>query len=557
MINGRNWFRSTALLTMVLAATGGCQDTTGLDSARVTPAVRPAARPSDSAASLPVTEARYFTNMLRQDSDTVEGKPDEFSPLFEGWEKPELVLFVSGRQHGYIEPCGCAGLDQMKGGLLRRHAVLNQMVDAGWPVLRLDMGDQVHRIGSQAQLKLESTYNALRGVMNYDAIGMGPGELALDPFPVYSILLNTSPGEEVPSPFVSANAAIYADRDQIPTYKVIERNGYKVGVTSVISLDFFKGIKNLDDPENDLVVTDPVKSLEEVVPQMVEEKCDVNILLAYVPEEESRELAKRFPQFNFVVNEGVEGEPEGTLDYLKVGERNVGIMQMGYKSMFAGAIAIYADKDQPVRYQKIPLDHRFQDTEEMKAIFKSYQNALKKKGLLELAGPPVEHPSGNQYVGSATCAECHEDEYDIWKNGTKKWQDEHPGEPGPHARATADLVEPGERTWVTRQYDPECLSCHVTGWNPQQYFAYKTGYWDFEKDQHLHGSGCENCHGPASRHVAIENGELELDEEQTRKVLNDLYVDIDQAQQNLCATCHDLNNSPQFDFDTYWPMIEH
>ena len=26
---------------------------------------------------------------------------------------------------------------------------------------------------------------------------------------------------------------------------------------------------------------------------------------------------------------------------------------------------------------------------------------------------------------------------------------------------------------------------------------------------------------------------------------------------NICLECHDLDNSPQFDFDTYWPQVEH
>lgn len=550
--NGLKWMAAAALLSML----GGCQQDVPTASQSTTVPASQAAGQSTVTRS----DARYYVSMLQEPQESAQPRSDfddeGFTPLFEGWEKPDLVLFVSGRQHGYIEPCGCAGLDQMKGGLLRRHSVLNRMEAKGWPVVRLDLGDQVHRLGPQPQLKLESTYKALRGVMNYDAIGMGPGELSLDPFPVYSILLNTASGQETSSPFVSANASIYSDREQIQTHKVIQENGFKVGVTSVISLDYFKG-RDMSAPGQDVEILPPVEALKAVVPKLMAEKCDVYVLLGYVPEEESRELAKQFPQFNFVVNEGVDGEPDGTLDYVKVDQKNVGIMQMGYKSMFAGAIGIYADKNQPVRYQKIPLDHRFQDTPEMKSVFRSYQEALKAKGLKELVGNPVPHPTGGKYVGSAVCADCHEDEFDVWRNGTKEWQEKHPDQPGPHFRATADLTEPGERTWVKRHHDPECISCHVTGWNPQQYFAYQTGYWDHEADTHLYGSGCENCHGPGERHVAIENGDVEVDDEELDKVLNALYVDQDIAREKLCATCHDLNNSPQFDFDTYWPMIAH
>ena len=33
--------------------------------------------------------------------------------------------------------------------------------------------------------------------------------------------------------------------------------------------------------------------------------------------------------------------------------------------------------------------------------------------------------------------------------------------------------------------------------------------------------------------------------------------DLKQKAVNNCLECHDLDNSPQFDFDTYWPQVEH
>ncbi|GEM_PF-517149 len=481
---------------------------------------------------------------------------DEFEPLYVDWPKPELLFFISGRQHGYIEPCGCAGLDQMKGGLLRRQAAINELEAKGWPVLKLDLGDQIQRLGPQAQIKLESTYKALRGIMKYDAIGMGPGELRADSFQVLGTLLNTSSNDEVSTPFVSANASIFDDSDAIKPYIVLEKNGRKVGVTSVVASKFFNGLGDMTADDRDTKVFAPEVGIAKILPQLMAEKCDVHVLLAFVPEEDSIELAKKFPQFHFIVNEGVEGEPMGKLDYVRVGERSVAVMQMGYKSMFAGAIAIYADQDNPVRFQKIPLDHRFKDTEEMKAVFKNYQMELQKKGLLGLVGQPVTHPSGYSYIGSEACSDCHEAEYEIWKEGTSQWKEKHPGEPGPHSRATADLVLPGERTWVARNHDPECLSCHVTGWNAQKYFAYKSGYWEHDKDSILYGSGCENCHGPGSRHAEIENG-ADADDLEKENILKQLRIKKEVAKENLCSTCHDLNNSPDFEFESYWPMIAH
>ncbi|MBU6172296.1 MAG: hypothetical protein KGQ60_00735, partial [Planctomycetes bacterium] len=32
------------------------------------------------------------------------------------WKDPWVVFFVTGRQYGYMEPCGCTGLENQKGG---------------------------------------------------------------------------------------------------------------------------------------------------------------------------------------------------------------------------------------------------------------------------------------------------------------------------------------------------------------------------------------------------------------------------------------------------------
>ncbi|MBL8889200.1 MAG: hypothetical protein JNL67_04430 [Planctomycetaceae bacterium] len=495
----------------------------------------------------------HLTSSSRAASEDARSD-DDFEPLFVEWEKPDVAILLTGRQHGYIEPCGCSGLDQAKGGLIRRHALINDLEGRGWSVLKLDLGDQIQRSGPQALIKLESTYEALTKVMKYDVVGLGAGELRIDSFEYLRLLMDWGKSPEE-SPFVSANASVYEDPN-ILAYRVVEKNGRRIGITSVVSQRHFAGQGDLTAPDRDTKILAPEVALAKVLPKLSAEKCDAMILLAFVSERESQELAQKFPQFDFIVNEGVEGEPVGHLQPIQVGNRTVNLVQMGYKSMFAGVIGIYADPQKPVRYQKITLDHRFQDTPEMKDSFKRYQDALERQGLMELIPKPSPHPSGYQYVGSKVCADCHDAEYDVWAEGTDAWKAEHPGKVGPHSRATLDLVEPGERTWVKRHHDPECLSCHVTGWNPQQYFAYESGFLDMQKHTELHGSGCENCHGPGSRHVALENGEAAMPGEKDL-VLSRLRVTKEESKDRLCVICHDLDNSPNFDFEKYWPYIEH
>ncbi len=78
-------------------------------------------------------------------------------PIFVGWPKPDVALVFSGEQNGYVEPCGCAGLENQKGGLKRRFTFLKQLRDKGWNVVPMDIGGQEARTGVQAELKVDFT----------------------------------------------------------------------------------------------------------------------------------------------------------------------------------------------------------------------------------------------------------------------------------------------------------------------------------------------------------------------------------------------------------------
>ncbi|MEM8866200.1 MAG: cytochrome c family protein, partial [Planctomycetota bacterium] len=236
------------------------------------------------------------------------------------------------------------------------------------------------------------------------------------------------------------------------------------------------------------------------------------------------------------------------------------LVEVGHKGMYAVAIGLYTNdqgeaESQKFRYQKVPLDHRFEDSPEMKQMLADYQGELQAFGLDGLGVKPQLHPTnavtGGEFAGSAACADCHYEEYEKW-------------ETTPHAHALQTLVDLDP----ARHYDPECLSCHVTGWNPQKYHPYVTGYTSLAATPHLNANGCENCHGPAARHVAVENGELELTDEENEALYEALRLEIGENEGNQegqtlgkavnnCLECHDLDNSPDFDFQEYWEQVKH
>jgi hypothetical protein len=210
--------------------------------------------------------------------------------------------------------------------------------------------------------------------------------------------------------------------------------------------------------------------------------------------------------------------------------------------MYALAIAIFDDPQQPVRYQRIPLDARFGDNEAIAKIFANYQDKLGNLGLHKLGVRAAPHPTGRGlFVGSEACGKCHTQAYKIWQGTT-------------HATAMNTLVNGNP----PRLHDPECISCHATGWEPQKFYPFTGGYQNMKDTPHLAGNGCENCHGPGKKHAEAELASATTPNKSDPKLLaalrSSMRVSRDAAG---CVQCHDVDNSPEFDFDSYWPSVEH
>lgn len=476
--------------------------------------------------------------------DSTQEKTRVDAVLFEGWEKPAFAFFVTGRQMGYIEPCGCTGLSNQKGGLMRRHSFYTDLQDKGWELVPIDAGNQVRRFGMQPVIKFDRTFETLAQQMDYQAIAFGPDDLRLDAIDIFQTVLNH---QQSANPYISANVDVLDG--QFEKYRVIEVAGVKIGITSVLGDNFHDSINN-----SEVKITSIAESLPGVIDSLKGEECDLNVLLSHTTIADSEELAKTYPFFDLMVSAGGDGEPTKDPEAITVGDHTTSMILTGYKGMYVGVVGYFPNSDQKLRYQRVPLDDRFADSEAVKQIFTEYQEQLKKLGLAGLDIREIEHSSGNEFVGSESCGDCHTVAYDIWKNGVD-------GNGGPHAHATVSLVEPNERNWVQRYHDPECLSCHVTGWNPQKYYPYKSGYLELEASSYLHGNGCENCHGPGSAHVAAETGDIDADDEKLSELREQLRVTVEEAKANLCITCHDLDNSPDFHvegaWEEYWPQIEH
>jgi len=454
--------------------------------------------------------------------------PKTHDALFAGWPRPKALIVATGMQMGYIEPCGCSGKENQKGGLSRRHNMLKKLAADGWPLLPVDVGEQVRRFGKEAELKFSASDDALKQ-MGYQAVALGPSDLRL---PAATLLAEATDVGNQTSPLVAANVSLFGNQDSPPRFRVVTAGGLKIGITAIVGAEFQKGIHNSD------IAFDPAeKALADVLPKLKAAHCDQLLLLAEATLAESTALAKKFPEFDFVVTAG--GAPEPPAQPRVVAGTKTWLIEVGQKGMYANAIGLFDDAKQPVRFQRIPLDAHWGESAEMKQVMASYQDQLQQLDLEGLGLKPGIHPSGREFVGSKKCADCHTKAYDIWKHT-------------PHAKALDTLAHLDP----PRNHDPECLSCHVTGWDPKRDSPYRGGYLSLEATPLLAHNGCENCHGPGSEHVDAESGNKPAGAAQIAALRAAMRVPRAEIE-SRCIQCHDGDNSLNFNFKTYWPKVEH
>jgi hypothetical protein len=479
-------------------------------------------------------------------------------PLCEGWPSPTAVLVLTGEQHGYLEPCGCT--ERQMGGLERRADLVRQLREVkGWAVGALDLGGAPHperTRRAQERMKFTTTRAALRA-MQYDAMALGAEELEIDADRLFEIYSNEVGAAHTSPEFLAANVTLYGQRE-VGTpleWKVVEVGGLKVTVTGVIGTTVWRRLfgESAGVEQTNFGFEEPAAALARVLPLMAAEQPALRVLLSHAEAAESRELTQKFQEFDIVVTAG--GYEDGALEPEPIG-RSL-LLQVGQKGKHAGVLGIFPEGTEPrLRFELVALDKdRFGASPEIHELMEQYVGSLKTERP-DLTEPELEHPRGD-YVGAQTCGTCHKKAWRVWSNSR-------------HSHAYESLASGGHRAkehkYIDRSFDAECLCCHTTGWDPQQAWRYRTGFVDQETTPHLAGQQCENCHGPGSRHVELEQAWREgggaVTDEMTA-ARKELQLQKETARTSLCIKCHDHDNSPTFDtpekpFETeWWQKIAH
>jgi len=365
-------------------------------------------------------------------------------------------------------------------------------------------------------------------------------------------------------------------RPQVESIEVIADPKLPVGVAGVIA----KSVREpLEKSVPEFGYEETAATLNAALAAMAQAKSkpELKVLLFQGNLEEAQAVAKDFPQWQLIVC--LSDSPEPPMHPILVNDKKTTIIQVGQKGRYVGVVGVFkTDAGFDLKYQLVPMGEEYNTSEKPEAVeaqkilplLERYASDVKRGNLLEqvkkMQHPTqVKFPAANlKYVGSDACMKCHAAEHKVWST-TK------------HSHALDALTKIAKRP-SNRNYDPECIKCHVVG------YEYETGFKNEKDTAHLIHNGCENCHGPGSAHAekpkdagwiaAMFPWRLDKDDKLPPKEFMEKMAKIEgpergkievpakqqrliNAVEGMCRKCHDSENDPKFDFYLYFPQIYH
>jgi hypothetical protein len=479
--------------------------------------------------------------------------------LFVNWPKQDLMILLSADQRGYLLPCGCS--EPQKGGLERRYNLMQMLKARGWPVVALDLGNIAQSQGPQSlpnvqgPIKYKYSMEALHKI-GYQATSFGLQEtlMPLDRARTEWPLNNAGKNPRV----VVANIHEPFPDIEFPT-QVATAPGtdIKVGIIGVVAPSVAREVKDPSVKFDDIATALP-KALKE----LNKDKPHLRVLLFQGNLDEARVCAEKFPYFQIILCLDEADEPSEKPE--SVGKTL--IVRIGHKGRFVGVMGVNwtPEKKLQFRYQLVELDPYYKTPAGLEkdnpvmALMEAYTDELRRDHYLDRYGKTKHNPiqvgkyAASVYVGSEKCKQCHEHAYAVWKDQKKS----------KHSVAYDTLTEVKHPS--NRQFDGECVVCHVTGFQHLGGFTSLKGVIQTPALKHV---GCESCHGPASMHVAAVGGVGGPNDEELYALMNPWKAkpnedDAAKAARQLrindfCMKCHDQDNDVHWNFKTKWAKIEH
>ncbi|MBS0263167.1 MAG: hypothetical protein JSS02_14580 [Planctomycetes bacterium] len=388
----------------------------------------------------------------------------------------------------------CGCSSKQAGGLPRR-ATYARLAGAASDLLVADAGGAPGGTSPYDRLKFE--YIA-RGELAMDiaAHNVGAAEARLGAAELRRL------SETWHVPFVSTNVRDTRGERIAAAHQLVERQGTRVAILGVLSPGYRVAGLEIANPAE--AILSEVASLRG--------QFDVLLVLAYLPEAELESLATQIPEADLIAGgpTGQSRAPQQAGPTLWGSATNKGKFLLHFerpakKAAWSGRI--------------VELGTDYADQERQLENLQSFREEL---GRVDFTADqtsfapalPAQTPADFRVVGSEACEACHADDCQSWRASR-------------HGRAWLTLLE------KESQVDPYCQHCHTTG------YGLPGGFTSLAASGDRVQVGCENCHGPAQAHARQPS-------------LKTLYDARDR-----CVVCHDHENSPKFDYASYWELIVH
>jgi hypothetical protein len=377
-----------------------------------------------------------------------------------------FCIFFTGNELGSLSPCGCS-VHQL-GGLDKRPSVWKKVPSDRRLVL--DTGNLISKTGEQDLIKFDIMMQAF-SMMDYDLVNLtgadigiaaSRGYLAGTSFKVIAAADPTGAG----TPAIFTTDISLGDEKVTIRVASVDPQQQAVG-----DIDFLLPSHEAGKGLNVLLYNAGLEKID--VSSLQSGAVDVLVCLSNSDEPERLEPGTAKP---FIVSTGRVGKYVGRLT-AEPGE--------------SGFV---------LSYEAVAITDTFPSQAPLVRLYKDYQQIVKEENLLDKY-PRLPVPGKLEYLGSKSCQVCHEEQYLKYKEAK-------------HSHAWKTLVDAGSN------FDPECVVCHTVG------FKYQGGFTSAKKTPQLRNVGCEECHGPSSRHV---------------ESLGKIKTEV--PKPNNCTVCHTVENS--------------
>jgi hypothetical protein len=314
-------------------------------------------------------------------------------------------------------------------------------------------------------------------------------------------------------PFVSANIVRKADKSPIfKPHHVIEAQNVDGSASirvGVIGIARFNPIFLKDGPDgSEMVIEHPLEAVRKQVAALEKKNVDLIVLLAAVHRDDASRVAREVPAIDFVI-----GSYGGFFNTFQDGPDLPWISYSGNQGKRLGETRVYI-ADGKITTQETKLHF-------MTQVYPGNEEMLKFVGTVPSKETKLPTVSSNQgpaghgaFVGAGACRDCHAEQLIDWSVTD-------------HATAMTVLEAAG------KQDEAGCVKCHATG------VGIEGGFVDRRSTPLLANVGCESCHGAGRNHLGNPGSP---------------YGEVTIAS---CTGCHDRANSPEFDYYTYLPRVNH